>query len=50
MEKKARIPFMIFLECSEETMISRCLKRGETSLRVDDNIDSLKKRFKTLQE
>lgn len=50
MEKKARVPFMIFLECSQETMISRCLKRGETSLRADDNIESLMKRFKTLQD
>jgi adenylate kinase family enzyme len=30
-------------------MINRCLKRGETSQRTDDNIDVLKKRFHTLK-
>lgn len=30
-------------------MISRCLKRGETSQRSDDCIDVLKKRFQTFK-
>ena len=28
-------------------MLQRLLKRGETSGRIDDNIESIKKRFKT---
>jgi len=39
--------FVIYFECSEEVMLKRLLKRGETSGRVDDNIESIKKRFKT---
>lgn len=31
-------------------MEKRLLKRGETSGRADDNIESIKKRFKTFQE
>jgi len=37
----------IYFECSEEVMLKRLLKRGETSGRVDDNVESIKKRFKT---
>lgn len=42
--------FTIFFECSEETMMKRLLKRGESSGRDDDNEDSIKKRFKTFKE
>jgi UMP-CMP kinase len=31
-------------------MLRRLLKRGETSGRVDDNIESIKKRFATFRE
>ena len=31
-------------------LLCRLLKRGETSGRTDDNIDSIKKRFKTFNE
>lgn len=31
-------------------MLKRLLKRGETSGRSDDNIESIRKRFKTFQE
>jgi UMP-CMP kinase len=31
-------------------MLKRLLKRGETSGRVDDNIESIKKRFETFRE
>ena len=44
------MPFIIFLDCTEETMLKRCLKRGETSTaqnqRSDDNAEVLKKRLK----
>ena len=40
----------MLLECSEEVMRERCLLRGKTSGRVDDNPESLVKRFKTQME
>lgn len=39
--------FTLFFECPEEVMLKRLLKRGETSGREDDNIESIKKRFRT---
>lgn len=47
MNDKVNIPFILHLECGEEVMLSRLLKRGETSGRSDDNIESIKKRFVT---
>eukprot|EP00127_Corallochytrium_limacisporum_P000614 Clim_evm13s22 gene=Clim_evmTU13s22 len=41
---------LLFFECGEETMEKRLLKRGETSGRSDDNIEAIKKRFKTFME
>jgi UMP-CMP kinase len=49
MNEKVNLPFILHLECSEEIMLSRLLKRGETSGRSDDNIQSIKKRFNTYQ-
>ncbi len=37
---------MVF-ECSDEVMIERLSKRAETSRRVDDNPDTIKKRLVT---
>jgi adenylate kinase family enzyme len=45
-----RCDFVLFLECPEETMEARLLKRGETSGRADDNAESIKKRFRTYVE
>lgn len=39
--------FVLFLQCTEEIMLQRLLKRGETSGRTDDNVESIKKRFRT---
>ncbi|KAK9240417.1 adenylate kinase-domain-containing protein [Lipomyces kononenkoae] len=39
--------FTLYFDCSEDVMLQRLLKRGETSGRSDDNIESIKKRFKT---
>ncbi|KAF9155784.1 hypothetical protein DFQ26_009628 [Actinomortierella ambigua] len=42
--------FTLFFECPEEVMLQRLLKRGETSGRSDDNIESIRKRFRTFTE
>ncbi|KAG5363402.1 Uridylate kinase [Yarrowia sp. B02] len=42
--------FTLFFECPEEVMLKRLLKRGETSGRTDDNIESIRKRFVTFIE
>ncbi|CDR43468.1 CYFA0S12e00804g1_1 [Cyberlindnera fabianii] len=42
--------FTIFFECPEEVMLKRLLERGKTSGRTDDNIESIKKRFRTFIE
>ncbi|GKZ20126.1 hypothetical protein AbraIFM66951_003298 [Aspergillus brasiliensis] len=40
----------LFLDCPEEVMETRLLKRGETSGRDDDNAESIRKRFRTFVE
>jgi UMP-CMP kinase len=40
----------LFLDCPEDVMKERLLKRGKTSGRSDDNEESSKKRFKTFVE
>lgn len=42
--------FTLFFDCSEAVMEKRLLHRGETSGRSDDNIESIKKRFRTFVE
>ncbi|KAL3895712.1 MAG: hypothetical protein SGCHY_004534 [Lobulomycetales sp.] len=42
--------FILYFECTEEEMTKRLLKRGETSGRTDDNMESIKKRFHTFRE
>jgi UMP-CMP kinase len=42
--------FTLFFNCSEEVMLKRLLVRGETSGRADDNIESIKKRFRVFVE
>jgi UMP-CMP kinase len=42
--------FTLFFDCSEEVMQERLLNRGKTSGRSDDNIESIKKRFRTFVE
>ncbi|KAG9318358.1 adenylate kinase-domain-containing protein [Chiua virens] len=41
---------VLVFEADEEMMIQRILERGKTSGREDDNIESLKKRFRTHDE
>lgn len=42
--------FTLFFDCPESVMEERLLNRGKTSGRSDDNIDSIRKRFKTFVE
>jgi UMP-CMP kinase len=44
---KVTIPFLLYFECPEEVMLERLLQRGQTSGRTDDNIETIKKRFRT---
>ncbi len=41
------VKFCLYLNCPEDIMEARLLERGKTSGRDDDNIESIKKRFKT---
>lgn len=43
------VPFVVFLEADEETMIQRIMERSKTSGRNDDNIEALRKRFATFR-
>lgn len=43
MQDKVNLQFVLFFECPDAVCIDRCLSRGTG--RVDDNMDSLKKRF-----
>lgn len=38
--------FTLYFECPEEVMLKRLLERGKTSGRSDDNLESIRKRFK----
>ncbi|CAO2649082.1 Nn.00g100310.m01.CDS01 [Neocucurbitaria sp. VM-36] len=42
--------FTLFFDCSEAVMEKRLLQRGETSGRADDNLESIKKRFRVFVE
>ena len=39
------VPFIVFMEADEDTMIARIMDRSKTSDRDDDNIEVLKNRF-----
>lgn len=42
--------FVLFFDCSEAVMEERLIKRGMTSGRVDDNANTIRKRFNTFIE
>lgn len=46
----AKSSFTLFFECPEAVMLKRLLERGKTSGRTDDNIESIKKRFRVFVE
>ncbi|XP_067108495.1 UMP-CMP kinase [Osmerus mordax] len=47
MDGKADVKFVLFFDCSNKVCIDRCLERGKSSGRTDDNRDSLEKRIQT---
>ncbi|QPG77140.1 bifunctional uridylate/adenylate kinase [Brettanomyces nanus] len=49
-DQVAQSKFVLFFECPEDVMLERLLQRGKTSGRSDDNIESIKKRFRTFLE
>ncbi|KAK1118812.1 adenylate kinase isoenzyme 5 isoform X1 [Acipenser oxyrinchus oxyrinchus] len=47
-EKKIGAPtLLLYIDAGAETMVKRLMKRGETSGRVDDNEETIKKRLDT---
>jgi UMP-CMP kinase len=50
MKDSASVKFLLFLDCPEEEMEKRILRRAADSGRIDDNITSLRKRFVTYRE
>lgn len=44
------VEFVIFYQCPEDILVGRLLERGQTSGRNDDNIEVIRKRFKTFEE
>lgn len=42
--------FVLFYDCPEDEMLRRLLDRGKTSGRADDNVESIRKRFRTFVE
>ncbi|KAJ8278575.1 hypothetical protein GJAV_G00089070 [Gymnothorax javanicus] len=47
MEARADVRFVLFFDCSDQVCINRCLERGKSSGRTDDNRESLEKRIQT---
>lgn len=47
MDEISVVKMVLFFNCSEDVCVQRCLSRGQTSGRADDNMDSLKKRIHT---
>lgn len=47
MNEVAEVKMVLFFSCSEEICKDRCLNRGKTSGRSDDNEESLRKRIQT---
>ncbi|XP_020843351.1 UMP-CMP kinase isoform X4 [Phascolarctos cinereus] len=47
MDGKADVAFILFFDCDNEICIERCLERGKSSGRSDDNRESLAKRIQT---
>lgn len=50
MGDKVDVPFILFFEADEDTMIKRITGRSQIEGRNDDNIETLRKRFDTLRD
>jgi len=48
-ERKNKIAFLIDIQVETKELITRLLKRGETSGRSDDNLDTIKKRLQVYE-
>ena len=49
-EEVCESKMVLYFECPEAEMLKRLMKRGETSGRSDDNVESIKKRFRTFAD
>ena len=49
-ERNNKISFLIDVQVETEELITRLLKRGETSGRSDDNLETIKKRLEIYEE
>lgn len=50
MASVSELKFVLFLDCPEDVMTGRLLERAKTSGRNDDNLETIRKRFKTFRE
>lgn len=50
MQEVADVEAVLAIDCPEDVLIERLLKRGETSGRTDDNVETIRKRFHTYNE
>jgi UMP-CMP kinase len=48
--KRHEVSFMLNFECPEEVLVGRLLERGQSSGRSDDNMETIRKRFRTYQK
>jgi UMP-CMP kinase len=46
----SKLEFVLFLDCPEDVMTGRLLERAKTSGRNDDNLETIRKRFKTFRD
>ncbi len=46
----SQVECVLYFEVPDEVMVQRLLKRAETSGRVDDNEETIKKRLKTFHD
>ncbi|KAJ3038851.1 hypothetical protein HDV00_000257 [Rhizophlyctis rosea] len=49
-DQVAQCKFVLYFECTEQLLEQRLLERGKTSGRADDNMETIKKRFRTFVE
>jgi len=50
MATSSNLEFVLFLDCPEDVMTGRLLERAKTSGRNDDNLETIRKRFKTFRD
>lgn len=50
MNSVARVQKVLFFNCPDDVCVNRCMDRGKTSGRTDDNMESLKKRITIYRE